>query len=88
MDRYDEILQRIDNAISLGEEPSLGNITADEYQELITLNSMINNDIELIRMYNGVEVHPIDLLRHNYVNGYYPLLEKFGLVNFLPNMLV
>jgi len=91
MTQFNELLQKIELAASLGNEPTLEelaihNINSTEYNELITLNSMIKNDIELIRTYNNVEITPNELLIHNYQNHYYPLLEKFDLVEFLPRI--
>ncbi len=91
MGHFNELLARIELALNLGDEPTQEelveiNMNNTEYNGLITLHSMIENDIELLRTYNHTEATPIDLLRFNYVNGYYPLLERFNLSEFLPHI--
>lgn len=91
MEPFNNILRRIELAINLGDEPTqeelaMQNMDNIEYLELLTLNSMIENDIELNRKNNNIEVTPLDLLRQNYNNVYYPLLEKFGLTERLPRI--
>lgn len=89
-ENIEELLNRIQLAVTLGEEPSNADLqkasmSKEEYNSLITLDSMIRNDIELIRIYEGNrKATPIDLLRQNYNNGYYALLSKFGLAKDLP----
>lgn len=91
MEPFNNILRRIELAINLGDEPTqeelaMQNMDNIEYLELLTLNSMIENDIEHNRTNNNIEATPLDLLRQNYQNIYHPLLERFGLTERLPRI--
>lgn len=93
MGQFNELLARIELALNLGDEPTQEelaelNMNNTEFNELITLNSMIENNIQLEETNTDDNIDIIRrrvLIRH-YTREYLPLLEENGLAEFLPRI--